>query len=62
MGTIQIAQMLGVRRGRCAQIVATKGFPDPIQKLGKAHIWLITDVEAWARRQNRELHSIKEES
>lgn len=47
VGTAQIRDMLGVSRSRTAQIVTTKGFPDPVGELGKAHIWLAEDVEAW---------------
>lgn len=62
VGTFQIAKMLKVTRSRCAQIVNTKGFPDPFAKLGKAHIWLAEDVEAWARGAGRELHDYEESS
>jgi predicted DNA-binding transcriptional regulator AlpA len=56
VGTHQIAKMLGVTRSRCAQIVNTKGFPDPFTKLGAAHIWLADDVETWAASVGREVH------
>lgn len=52
VGTHQIRTMLGVTRSRVAQIVTTKGFPDPIAKLGTANIWLEEDVEKWIK-ENR---------
>ncbi|MBO9523406.1 MAG: DNA-binding protein [Nocardioidaceae bacterium] len=55
VGTHQIRQMLGVSRSRCAQIVSTKGFPDPFAKLGRAWLWWANDVEAWARAGGREI-------
>jgi len=58
-GTHQIRQMLGVHRSRVAQIVNTKGFPDPVAQLGRAHVWLAEDVEAWAKRTGRDLHEIE---
>jgi predicted DNA-binding transcriptional regulator AlpA len=61
VGTYQIAEMFNVSRPRVAQIVGTKGFPDPIQKLGKAHIWLAGDVETWARGKKRTIYPYGEE-
>ena len=55
VGTHQIRLMLGVHRSRVAQLVNSKGFPDPFAKLGRAHIWLADDVEAWARSSGREI-------
>jgi predicted DNA-binding transcriptional regulator AlpA len=61
VGTHQIRLMLGVSRSRAAQLVSQKGFPDPFARLGKAHIWLAADVEAWARRTGRELLALPED-
>lgn len=55
VGTHQIRLMLGVSRSRAAQIVNTKGFPDPFARLGRAWIWLAEDVEGWARAGGREV-------
>lgn len=61
VGTHQIRLMLGVSRSRAAQLVSQKGFPDPFARLGKAHIWLADDVDAWAERTGRELHPLEED-
>lgn len=55
VGTHQIALMLNVSRSRCAQIVNTKGFPDPFAQLGKANIWMAEDVEQWIAERNERL-------
>lgn len=55
VGTAQIRDILGVTRSRCAQIVNTKGFPDPVGKLGAAQIWLAEDVEKWAEERAKRL-------
>ena len=61
VGTHQIRAMLGVSRSRAAQIVNTKGFPDPFARLGRAWIWLADDVEAWAKVADREVFPYDEE-
>lgn len=59
VGTEEIRQMLGVSRSYAAQLVNTKGFPDPWVTIGKTRGWRVEDVEKWARDAGREL---KEES
>lgn len=60
VGTHQIQKMLGVSRSRVAQIVSTKGFPDPVTRLGSAQIWLQEDVEAWIVARDKRLGRTKE--
>lgn len=61
VGTHQIRLMLGVSRSRAAQLVSQKGFPDPFARLGRAQIWWLADVEAWAARTDRELQPLEED-
>jgi prophage regulatory protein len=61
VGTPEIREMLGVHRSRVAQLVNTKGFPDPVARSGRRNLWLAADVEAWAKAAGRELHDYDEE-
>lgn len=53
VGAAEIANMLGVSRQRVNQIVREKGFPDPVAELTAGRIWLLEDVQAWARKAGR---------
>lgn len=56
VGTTEIARMLGVSRSYAAQLVNSKGFPDPAVTIGTTRGWRRADVVAWARAAGRELH------
>lgn len=62
VGTAEIRTMLRVHRSRVAQLVNTKGFPDPVARIGRSHAWLADDVIAWAKAAGREVHALEEES
>lgn len=53
MGVTEIADMLGVSTQRVSQLTRTASFPEPVAKLAAGWIWLIEDVEAWARETGR---------
>jgi predicted DNA-binding transcriptional regulator AlpA len=53
VGGPEIAQMLGITRGRVYQIVHTKGFPDPAHLLAMGRIWRTSEVIEWADRTGR---------
>lgn len=55
VGTAEIRKMLNVHRSRVAQLVNSKGFPDPAYQIGRSYAWLASDVEAWARATGREI-------
>ena len=61
VGTSEIGRMLNVHRSYAAQLVNSKGFPDPAVTIGSTRGWLAEDVEAWARGAGRELHGLEEE-
>lgn len=56
VGTAEIAWMLKISRSYAAQLVNSKGFPDPAVTIGITRGWLRADVEAWAQSAGRELH------
>jgi predicted DNA-binding transcriptional regulator AlpA len=60
VGTREIVRMLRISRSYAAQLVNSKGFPDPTVRIGRTRGWLKTDVEAWARATGRELHDEEE--
>lgn len=49
----EIAVLFGVSRQRAHVLTQSKGFPDPVQRLGIGAVWLADDVEAWAERTGR---------
>lgn len=55
MGVAEIAVRLGVSRSRAAQIVNSKGFPDPAAHLLMGVIWEASDVEAWIAKHRPQL-------
>lgn len=53
VGITEIAAMLGVSRQRASQLVATKGFPKPAERLAMGPMWKRAAVERWAdKRRN----------
>lgn len=54
-GITEIGQMLGVSRQRASQLVASEGFPKPMDRLASGPVWKRSAVEKWAAAQGREL-------
>ena len=57
VGAHEIRVMLGVSRARVNQLVNRKGFPDPVAKLAQGAVWRRREVEDWARRDGRDIHT-----
>jgi prophage regulatory protein len=51
-GVGEIADRFGVSRQRAYVISRSKGFPDSYDDLQGGSVWLVEDVERWAR-ENR---------
>lgn len=45
--------MLGVTRQRVHVIVQQDDFPEPVATLSGRRVWLLEEVESWARRTGR---------
>lgn len=52
-GISEIGEMLGVSRQRAFQLAASKGFPEPLDRLASGPVWKRSDVERWARQRRR---------
>jgi hypothetical protein len=51
----EIAAMLGVSRQRANELSLRAGFPEPYGALSTGRVWLLEDVEAWAKASGRKL-------
>ena len=49
--------MLGVTRQYAWQLAQRREFPEPAYKLNAGHFWWRDEVEAWADRTGREIHT-----
>ena len=58
VGTAEISRLLAVHRSRAAQLVNTKGFPDPVARIGRSNAWRSDDVVAWAKAAGRKVHPL----
>ena len=58
VGAGELLELLGVGRARMYQITTHKDFPPPIRELHAGKIWLLSDVEEWARARGRELYPL----
>jgi hypothetical protein len=47
LGTIDIAELLGVTKQQAGQISRRPGFPAPAKTVGKRRLWRRCDVERW---------------
>ena len=54
LGVQEIADRLGVGRGRVEQLAREPGFPEPT-RLALGRVWSAEDVEAWIREHRPEL-------
>ena len=61
VGTSELQQILGVSRQRIFQLVAGKGFPEPLTALRMGQIWDLDAICAWATRTGRTLHELPAE-
>jgi predicted DNA-binding transcriptional regulator AlpA len=52
-GITEIATMLGVSKQRASQLVASKGFPAPLERLAAGPVWRRSAVERWAEKVGR---------
>ena len=55
-GTYELANLLGVSRGRIAVLTSRPAFPAPVISLVMGKVWDIEQVTAWAASSNRTLH------
>ena len=58
VGVYEIADLLGVTRQRVQQLIKHADFPAPAVTLRSGPIWLLTDVQDWAKRTGRTLRNI----
>ncbi len=54
VGTVEIAEMLGVSRQRAHQIAAKPSFPAPVATLASGKVWETEPVKAWIRENRPE--------
>jgi len=54
----ELVNILGLSRSRVVQLLETDEFPDQIATLTVGRIWATKDIEAYARKTGRQLHSI----
>lgn len=53
MGTAEVAEFLGVSRGRVTQLAQREDFPEPVVRLASGPVWATVDIEQWARATGR---------
>jgi predicted DNA-binding transcriptional regulator AlpA len=53
VGTIEIAELLGVSRQRVDQLARRDDFPAPEAALASGRVWKRADVERWAKKTGR---------
>jgi predicted DNA-binding transcriptional regulator AlpA len=53
MGTAEVAEFLGLSRGRVTQLAQGEDFPTPIARLAAGPVWESADIERWARETGR---------
>lgn len=53
VGAHEVRVMLGVSRQRVNQLVNSKGFPEPVQRLAQGAVWFKRDVEKWMHDTGR---------
>lgn len=49
MGRAELAERWGVSRPRAGVLVATPGFPEPVESHGRTDLWLVAEVDEWMR-------------
>ena len=53
MGTAEVAEFLGISRGRVTQLAQSEDFPTPIARIAAGPVWELVDIERWARETGR---------
>jgi len=53
MGTAEVAEFLGISRGRVTQLAQSQDFPTPLARLAAGPVWEFSDIDAWAREHGR---------
>lgn len=53
MGTAEVAEFLGLSRGRVTQLAQSEDFPTPVARLAAGPVWELVDIERWARETGR---------
>ena len=53
MGTAEVAEFLGLSRGRVTQLAQSEDFPAPIARLAAGPVWELAEIEQWARETGR---------
>jgi predicted DNA-binding transcriptional regulator AlpA len=48
-GLAEVAEIVGVSRRTAARYVNRSDFPTPVARLRSGPVWLVEDVEGWAR-------------
>ena len=51
----EIGEILGVSRQRANELSLRAGFPEHYAVLNTGRVWLVADVEAWAKANGRKL-------
>ncbi|MEZ5098692.1 MAG: DNA-binding protein [Thermoleophilia bacterium] len=51
--SVDIARRLGISRQRVQVLMTSPGFPRPLGRLGRSHVWRWSSVERWARQTGR---------
>ena len=58
VGAAELEYLLGVSQQRAFQLINHPGFPEPWIHLRAAKLWLMDDVDQWAREHKRELNEL----
>lgn len=55
VGPAELTQLLGVGRTRLVQLSSRPDFPEPVAALVMGKVWALSQVQAWAAQNGREL-------
>ena len=55
VGPAELPQLLGVGRTRLVQLSSRPDFPAPVAALVMGKVWALSQVQAWAAQNGREL-------
>ena len=58
VGPAELTRLLGVSRTRLVQLSSRPDFPEPVAELVMGKVWALSDVQAWAGRNGRQLQPL----
>jgi predicted DNA-binding transcriptional regulator AlpA len=50
-GLTEVAQLLGASKRTATRYATSPDFPEPVAKLAMGLVWLVDDIEDWAKRR-----------